>query len=129
MNRRKKVSIWLKGRTSNLFFGAFCIAYSLFEASGDREFYSVRGFPVSRHTWILWFVSGVGILFLGVIKKSQTEGSESHTQICTECYKIYKPSDILENVCPDCNGLIDNVKNFYHNNPDFMKQTKHTGGK
>ena len=58
----------------------------------------------------------------GLLRKDKGSTTAAHNLICTKCYKLYKATDIIKNECPVCNGLIQGVKEFYKQHPDFIKK-------
>jgi preprotein translocase subunit SecG len=124
MSDYEKKESWFKGRISNILFGIFCIAVALIIKSGDGDFYDRWGAGVPRLTWILWFIFGAGILLIGIMKKEQKTESFIHTLICSSCFELHNPSNIENNKCPKCDGNVEDVKEFYKKNPDFMNRKK-----
>jgi hypothetical protein len=102
------------------------IAFLLYLRSGEDDFFYYWGAKVPRLIWILWFIFGAGTLLIGLTRKVKTSETFDHTLICTGCFQVYEPSDVIDNTCPDCKGQIESIKAFYKENPDFMEKIKKT---
>jgi hypothetical protein len=119
MKKEKIYKTQFKKRMFFIILGSLSIWYGIKLYINQWSY--LYGVPVAKWTGVIIALFGVIILLYGLIKKDIPKDYDENFVMCVSCLNSFYVQEISNNICPKCNGNVEDLGGFYVRHPELKK--------
>ncbi|MDY6789865.1 MAG: hypothetical protein SWH54_01235 [Thermodesulfobacteriota bacterium] len=68
-----------------------------------------RGAPVNKYTGLIISIFGFSVLLTAILRRREFNKNQAARLICSECEEIYLKKNVIDPICPKCDGKLINL--------------------